>query len=438
MTASIEKGIVSRRDHVYECFPDIAMTPDGTLICVYRECMAHAPTPFSRLVVRRSVDEGFAWSERRVLLEMVSGEEWVESHREWFEEDELAGYEETRARLTESWQDGGGINCSRLICLQDGSLYLTADIRIDGQGWVLMSWRSRDGGATWDGPREVSLTCSGLVPSLTQLRDGRLLLGLVIDTRPGDAPLDSYRPAVFHSDDSGRTWSEPTMLPDNDDYLPDEVSFVELDDSTLVGFGRNYALEMKRRPNTTACKVISRDGGRTWSGPFDTWLMGCDGRPKAGLLRSGEICITYRCGLPNEMLAMHVMTQQAAKTENLTALQERLPLPEDIPARRAREEGVERPWYMTSYYPGRTMILDMDRSVHRDAGYSGWVQLPNGDIFVVDYINDDAPLAHLRSYRVRRSDYILFPDGDLPWLHPSGQPFRRMTAAMAECQAHNI
>jgi hypothetical protein len=113
-------------------------------------------------------------------------------------------------------------------------------------------------------------------------------------------------------------------------------------------------------------------------------------------------------------------------------------LPEDIPARRAREEGVERPWYMTSYYPGRTMILDMDRSVHRDAGYSGWVQLPNGDIFVVDYINDDAPLAHLRGYRVRRSDYILFPDGDLPWLHPSGQPFRRMTAAMAERQAHNL
>ena len=73
---------------------------------------------------------------------------------------------------------------------------------------------------------------------------------------------------------------------------------------------------------------------------------------------------------------------------------------------------------MTSYYAGRTVVLDIDRSVHRDGGYSDWVQLPSGDIFVVDYINDDAPLAQIRGYLVRRSDYILFPDGDMPWLHP--------------------
>ena len=87
---------------------------------------------------------------------------------------------------------------------------------------------------------------------------------------------------------------------------------------------------------------------------------------------------------------------------------------------------------MTSYYPGRTFVLDVDRSVHRDAGYSGWVELPSGDIFVVDYINDDAPLAQIRGYLVRRSDYLLFPEGDLPWLHPSGQPFREITVSMAK------
>lgn len=72
--------------------------------------------------------------------------------------------------------------------------------------------------------------------------------------------------------------------------------------------------------------------------------------------------------------------------------------------------------------------------MHKDASYSGWVELPNGEIFVVDYINDDAPLAHIRSYWVRRSDVILFPEGDLPCLHPSGQPFRRMTASMIKRQ----
>jgi hypothetical protein len=86
---------------------------------------------------------------------------------------------------------------------------------------------------------------------------------------------------------------------------------------------------------------------------------------------------------------------------------------------------------MTSYYVGRTLALDLNRSVRRDEGYSGWVQLPSGDLFVVDYITHDAPLAQIRGYLVRRADYILFPDGDLPWLHPSWQPFREMTEGMA-------
>jgi hypothetical protein len=125
------------------------------------------------------------------------------------------------------------------------------------------------------------------------------------------------------------------------------------------------------------------------------------------------------------------MNQAAAGFEKIGELVERMPLPEDKAAQMAKEKGEERPWYMTSYYPGRTVILDTDRSVHRDGGYSGWVQLDNGDIFVVDYINDDAPLAHIRSYIVSRPDIILFPEGDLPWLHPSWQPFRAITRSMA-------
>ena len=67
----------------------------------------------------------------------------------------------------------------------------------------------------------------------------------------------------------------------------------------------------------------------------------------------------------------------------------RQPMPEDKPG--VHDES--QPAYMRSYYPGRTVILDTDRSVHRDCAYSGWVELDNGDIYVVDYINDDAPLA---------------------------------------------
>ena len=102
--------------------------------------------------------------------------------------------------------------------------------------------------------------------------------------------------------------------------------------------------------------------------------MGCEGRPKAGRLASGEICITYRCDMPNELLAMHVMTQPAAASNSLGRVVEREPLPEDVPGAEAQARGETRPNYMTHYYPGRTIILDVDRSVHRDNGYSGWVK----------------------------------------------------------------
>ncbi len=422
------KQTVSRDDHIYECFPDIAMTPDGVLVCMYRECMMHAPFPFSRLVVRRSLDGGRNWQDKTLLTECVAAAERVDKTRSWLPADALAGYEQSLDRIDEDWRIGASINCPRLICLTDGTLLLIVDFTLPANGPIRRTankaLRSTDSGQTWSDLQDLDLEHSGYQPALTELRDGRILLGLDIPDKGG---------AVCFSEDGGRHWGPAVFVPNSDAAFCDELSFVELDDGTLVGFGRNRVAEQARRPSA-GVKVISRDGGATWSGPHETWLMGLTGRPKAGLLKSGEVCITYRCDMPNENLAMHVMTQDAARFEHLGDLIPRQPGPEDVPALLAQEKGEERPWYMTSYYPGRSFILDCDRSVHRDGGYSGWVQLPDGDILVVDYIHDDAPLAQIRSYLVSRSDYILFPPGDMPWLHPSWQPFRAMTYAMAERQ----
>ena len=423
------KTTISRHDHIYECFPDIARAADGTLVCIYRECMGHGPFPFSRLVIRRSGDDAMNWTEREILTECVARPESVDKCRSWLEPDALAEHKESRARIRESWQVGAALNCPRLSALRDGTLLIVGDLVLPESGgrerWAIMSWRSRDNGLTWEGPARMDVPQPGIVPSLLELRDGRLLLGLV---RP-----DNNVPWVCFSSDCGDSWGDLTYLPTTEDDIIDEAGFVELEDGTVVGFGRNVVRERQHVPST-ALKVISRDGGQTWDGPFQTWLMGCEGRPKAGLLASGEVCVTYRCDMPNESLAMHVMTQPAAASNELGHMVERKPSPEDIPDAEARARRETRPWYMTAYYPGRTIILDVDRSVHRDSGYSGWVQLDNGDIFVVDYINDDAPLAHIRGYRVSRADVILFPEGDLPWLHPSSQPFRAITSAMAQRQ----
>ena len=291
------------------------------------------------------------WSEREILIDCVARPENVAANRSWLEPDAIAGYEESRARVREPWQVGASLNCPRIVCLRDGTLLLFGDFTVahaDGRSEATaLLWRSRDHGATWGGPERLNVAQPGYQPAPTELRDGRLLLGQDI---PGKGP------AACFSVDQGKSWSGLTFLPVTAEDQICEVSFVELDDGALVGFGRNLTREQRQVPST-ALKVISRDGGRTWSGPFQTWLMGCEGRPKAGLLRSGEVCITYRCDMPNELLAMHLMTQPAAASEAMGQLVERKPLPEDVPGEEARSRGEARPWYMTSYYPGRTIIL---------------------------------------------------------------------------------
>lgn len=420
------KSIVSRDDTLYECFPDLAQTPDGTLVCIYRECMFHAPYPFSRIACRRSLDGGRTWLPKTIVDECVATEERVEADRAWLCDDALRGWRESRERITDPWRIGASINCPRLICLSDGSLFMVADFHRaadEPHVWSLHGYRSTDAGLTWSGSEDLGIR-DMLVPSLNELRDGRLMMGAsTLETAP-DGHNDEVQ-YVFASDNHGRTWSEPVAIPREPGQDFSEGSFVELDDGTLLGILRDDKLGR-------AYKVLSSDGGQTWRGPFPTQLLGLEGRPKAGLLSTGEVCITYRLDIPNEMLALHLMTQDAARVEGESPMLPRRPMPEDRPGLDVNDPA--QPWYMTHYYPGRTLVLDMDRSVHRDGGYSGWVELDSGDILVVDYINDDAPLAHLRSYLVSRSDIMLYPPGDLPWLHPSAQPFVEMSRAMAARQ----
>ena len=55
----------------------------------------------------------------------------------------------------------------------------------------------------------------------------------------------------------------------------------------------------------------------------------------------------------------------------------------------------------------RIMPLDFDRSPVSDVGYSGWVQFPDGEIYVVNYLVDDAPKAQIRGYSLREEDFLL-------------------------------
>jgi len=56
---------------------------------------------------------------------------------------------------------------------------------------------------------------------------------------------------------------------------------------------------------------------------------------------------------------------------------------------------------------GIVLSLDHDRVTTglSGNGYTGWLQLPGDDFFVVNYIFDDAPNAQIRSYRFSESEF---------------------------------
>ncbi len=56
----------------------------------------------------------------------------------------------------------------------------------------------------------------------------------------------------------------------------------------------------------------------------------------------------------------------------------------------------------------RIMPLDFDRSPKSDLGYSGWVQFAGGEIYVVNYIVDDAyDSAQIRGYSFLPEEFII-------------------------------
>ena len=55
----------------------------------------------------------------------------------------------------------------------------------------------------------------------------------------------------------------------------------------------------------------------------------------------------------------------------------------------------------------RIIPLDYDRSPNADTGYTGFVAYPDGEIYVVNYIVDDAPKAQIRGYSFRKDNFLI-------------------------------
>lgn len=333
----IQKFPVSNDPDWYEAFPDIALCPDGRLVCVFAECVHHRDRSQTRIVCCHSDDRGETWSEKRAITERSHGEHFY--------------------------------NCARIVALGDGRLAVNVDYCDMPRKGVERSSKnllyfSEDDGLTWSEPLETPV--QGIVPDrLLERADGRWLISA---HEKGSEQRGIQR--VWWSDDQGHSWSGPAIVGDLEGQQLCEASIVDLGD-TLVALMRENSGD-----GQDAFKSESHDGGETWSTPVRFPLPGCH-RPVAGVLQDGRVLITHRFMQGGKGWVGH-WTQNtfAAVTDKQSLL-----------ARRRCDAST------------RIMPLDFDRSPESDTGYTGWVQFAEGDIYVVNYILDDAPKGQIRGYR---------------------------------------
>jgi sialidase-1 len=354
----IQHFTVSRDDSIYEAFPDVTLTASGRMVCVFAECTHHRDRSYTVMRVTTSDDRGRTWTPKRAFTEVLRGD----------------------PRVDPFW------NCPRVSTLSDGRLVAAVDrIAASAESGVrsLQSnelFFSEDEGQTWDGPHPTPVT--GIVPDkVIELRvgphAGRWILSAHTVLRSGER-LD-WVERCWLSDDRGVSWQGPITIATEPDLKLCEGSIVELPTGELVCFMReNSGLGLD------AYKSISTDGGQTWEGVYRMPIPGCH-RPVAGMLQSGRVLITHRF-LQGGKGGFGWGTQNffAALTDVESCLA------------RARQDA-----------HARIMPLGFDRSPESDTGYSGWVQFPDGEIYVVNYILDDAPKAQIVGYA--------FVEGDM-WL----------------------
>ena len=217
--------------------------------------MAH---DYAHLVWRTSDDDGATWSDRNVLME---------SHRA---DDPLQ---------VELPAHGRALGRARLLPLRWIS-YRLAGYEDDGSTTKIW-WANGSGG--WDGPHDTGVP--GIVPDrICELPGGALLLG----SHVRDDDTGKLTQMVARSDDGGRTWGAQVTVAAAPGLNLCEGSIICLPGGELVCYMRENS--MKGWP---LYKAISRDGGESWRGPFNTLVHGGH-RPVAGILPGGDVMVTYR------------------------------------------------------------------------------------------------------------------------------------------------
>jgi hypothetical protein len=201
--------------------------------------------------------------------------------------------------------------------LADGTVLAmgySRDIRQTAPGeFVYRRWVSRDHWTTWEGPLETRVRLPGakggtgddLKPfggplfwrSLLELPDGRIVASLYGHFEHDDVPIvhtkraqgfNKYRTLLAESQDRGASWSLTATIAA--DSAVGSEGFCEPALARLAG-GELVCIMRTGRSHDPMHVARSQDGGRTWTKPASTGLVGVD--PRLLVLRDGLLACAY-------------------------------------------------------------------------------------------------------------------------------------------------
>ena len=258
----IETSIICCDDSICLVHPVLVLTATEKIICLYRESEFHDPVDFANFAYRVSDNGGQTWGERIIFAESRGGPD----------------------------RNFDCLHCPCISRLSDGRLLVISEFLSGHENPETIRtarsqlWWSEDDGQTWSPPQATPIV--GIVPAkICQTPGGVLITAAMTMQNDTHSFVASYR-----SQDGGETWQEPVLVVAGEHPLPHVPcgpSIVAMADGTLVCYLANKA-------DATGLKCFSRDDGRTWEGPYPTLMPQLHSRPSAGLLRSGKVLVTYR------------------------------------------------------------------------------------------------------------------------------------------------
>ena len=248
--------VVSKNQRYGSFGSELLLRPDGRLLCCYGRLDFKREVHQKAIII--STDRGRSWSEPTIVAEAPG---LVKT---------LRG--ESLTRLT----DG------RIAMVSNCPITSPAGkIRYDG---FEIRW-SLDGGARWSEP--VSAARQGTVPwsnHIVEIADGELLI-----TSRASSEAKPVRKVVmqYRSRDRGVTWEGPLVIAESPNLLLTEPSTIRLHDGRLLCVMRETSYV-----GFPSYRMVSSDGGRTWSAIEPMPFFGHE--LYLSQLQSGRVMVAYR------------------------------------------------------------------------------------------------------------------------------------------------